>query len=165
MANSRVLKTCKHVGRDPDSEREDETIGFIVMDSLHNFASDGLEFEAYSGPRRVRGYVSSIEPSNSTSSGFLTDFFLTLWVQPIPRRWPYFFRRRFRKVPQVIVLSQAAMSSREGSWAILAGTAPERRKFGIAVDGDELLDHYRWHNVIEPIDYVAFDRVGSIALR
>ena len=58
MASRNIIKTGKHVGEDV-KERADETVGFIVMDAVHgNMQSDMMEFEATSGRRRVRGYVS-----------------------------------------------------------------------------------------------------------
>lgn len=82
----------------------------------------------------------------------------------MPKIWPYRFRIRFRKVPKVIVLSQAAMGSPEGSWAVLAGKRPNKRTFGIAIEEDQKKDDERWHHILEPVDYMAFSDIGSIDL-
>lgn len=62
------------------------------------------------------------------------------------------------------MLSQAAMGSVEGSWAVLAGLRPNRQKFGLAMDEDQVGDSERWHHIYEPVDYMAFSEVGVIDL-
>ena len=138
-AARRILKTGKHVGQDPDTERVEETIGFIVVDPVHSQQAGAIEFEATSGPRRVHGYTH-------------------------PRQWPYRFRQKFRKTTQVIVLSQASIMGVDGSWPVLAGKRTNARRFGVAVDEDQLADAERMHRTDEAVDFMAFAETGTIEL-
>ena len=105
------LSTGKHVGEDPDTTRDDETVGFIVIEAGHGDA-DGFKYEAKLGGDSVRGY-------DNAASGY-----------------PYTYSPSFATTP-VTIATLAAMDGNDGGWAILIGdqTASTLR---VVIDEDQL---------------------------
>ena len=52
----------------------------------------------------------------------------------------------------------------DGSWPVLAGKRTNARRFGVAVDEDQLADAERMHRTDEAVDFMAFAETGTIEL-
>jgi hypothetical protein len=129
------LYTGKHVGEDSTQTRADETVGYIVIEAGHAI-SGGIEIEAARGADLPAGYVDG--------------------------SWTYTFVAPFSTTPAVAVLSQVAMDSADGGWAVLA-EIPSTTSMQVAIDEDQIFDTERQH-ATEEVDYVVFSAAGSVQL-
>jgi hypothetical protein len=131
-----TLFTGKHIGEDVDKTRDDETVGYIVIETGHA-TSNGIEIETARGPDLPIGYV---QGEGET----------------------YTFDTAFSTTPAVAVLSQVAMDGANGGWAVLA-LAPSKTSMRVAIDEDQILDEERNHGG-EELDYIVFSAAGPVAL-
>jgi hypothetical protein len=132
------LWTGKHVGEDTTVNRDDETVGYIVIEMGHD-TSDDIEIETGRGPELVEGYVEG--------------------------SYTYEFDHAFdplRPTPAVAVLSQVAMIGEDGSWAVLAEIS-STTSIQVAVDEDQIDNNERNHEK-ETVDYVVFAYPGVVQL-
>ena len=134
--DSTSLSTGKHVGEDPDTTRDDETVGFIVIEAGHS-TTGGLVYEANLGTDIVQGY-------DNNANGYL-----------------YTYSPSFATTP-VTVATLSAMDGVDGGWAILIGdqTASTLR---VVIDEDQLNGVERAHTH-EQVAYVAFETEGAVTL-
>jgi hypothetical protein len=131
-----TLFTGKHVGEDNDTARDDETVGYIVIETGHA-TSDGIEIETARGQDLPVGYVEG-------------------------RGKKYTFNDGFSTTPAVAVLSQVAMDEYDGGWAVLA-KAPNQNSMLVAIDEDQVGDSDRDHEN-EEVDYIVFSATGPVVL-
>jgi hypothetical protein len=132
---SSSLVTGKHIGEDPRTTRVAETVGYIVIETLHA-KSGTIEFETGRAADVYTGYIGGIKKSHS-------------------------FRFKFSTTPLIAIASQAAMDGIDGSWAVLTGN-PTTTALSIAVDEDSF-DIERLHTT-EQVHYAVFSRPGVIPL-
>ena len=129
-ANASTLRVGKHVGQDSDRNRNNETIGYIVIESGYEIVN-GTEVEVGLGNDSVQSVTNSP-----------------------PYR--YNLDNTFGNTPAVAVLSQAAMDGGDGSWAVLYGNTPiTPSQLRLAVDEDTLGDNERSHTH-EQVGYIVF---------
>jgi len=127
----------KHVGEDSIKTRNDETIGYIVMEGASHGQIGSMEFDFGRGFAFVAGY---------TQNNYLQSF-----TSPFASGQP-----------QVTLVSQCMMAGLDGSWTVLT-TGPTSNAFGVAVDEDRHNDAERSH-APETLDFAAFSSQGSLAL-
>lgn len=131
-ASSSALYAGKHVAEDPDTDRADETIGYIVFESGRH-TINGTEIDVRLSSDNVMG-VTNGSGSDAT------------------------FHNSFSTTPQVVVATQAAMDGNNGSWAMLWGTsAITSTRARVIVDEDKLKDVERSHTT-EQVGVIAFER-------
>jgi hypothetical protein len=132
----------KHVGKDPQTSRNNEEIGYVVIESGHGSAY-GIEFEAAVTSQSVQGWIED------------TDGYPQQYDVP------------FSSPPAVAVVSMTTMNGAHGAWAALAGS-PINNATHIAVTVDEdILDlsiAARKHRKSESIAYCSFESEGMIYL-
>jgi hypothetical protein len=133
----------KHVGKDAQTSRNNEEIGYIVIERGHGSATYGIEFEAAVTTPRARGWIEDTDGH------------------------PQQYDIPFLSPPEVAVVSMATMFGIHGAWAALAGS-PSNNANQIAVTVDEdLLDTFiggdRRHTT-ESIAYCSFQSQGTIYL-
>jgi len=130
-ASSSSLWVGKHVGRDPNPDRTNETVGYVVLEAGSGELG-GIPFTAELGADAVRGIDNGA-----------------------PAR--YEFSVAFATPPRVMVVAQAAMDGNEGSWAHLVGPSPTTPTSAcLRVDEDQLVDPARRHST-EQVAYLAFE--------
>jgi hypothetical protein len=130
-----VLFTGKHIGSDSTVvPRDDETIGYIVIETGHD-TSDGIEIVTARGGDTIRGYVDGSHE--------------------------YTFAKAFATAPEVAVLSQVAMDGEDGSWALLGDITAAQ--LAVAVDEDQIDDDERTVSS-EQLDYIVFSVAGVVEL-
>ena len=123
------FKVGKTISEDPDNIRDDETIGYIVIEAGSGNI-DGVNYVAALGSDTVQG-VDNTPPYNY-STGALS-------------------------APDVAVASVAAMDGANGGWAILYGANPVTSgKLNLAIDEDQSADSERAHTT-EQVGYVVFE--------
>jgi hypothetical protein len=132
--SSSKLFTGKHVGEDESITRENESIGYIVIEAGHA-TSVGIEIETARGADTAVGYVDGSKK--------------------------YDFVKPFSTKPAVAVLSQVGMDGGDGSWALLAKIS-SKVSMNVAVDEDTFLDG-RDHTT-EEVDYIVFSTAGPVPL-
>jgi len=118
----------KHVGEDYDTTRENEIIGYIVI-------------EAGSGTIGTTRYLAGLGADT---------------VGGVGNSPPY--RYSFGVLPSVstAIISQAAMDGNDGSWAVLYGSNPvTNTTLNLAIDEDQLGDSERSHTT-EQVAYIVF---------
>ncbi len=126
------LWTGKHVSKDTDTTRADETVGFVVIEQGYGDIY-GVEYEAWLGTDSVEG-VDNSPP------------------------YPYTFQRAFGSTPQLALVSQAAEDGGHGGFAILYGSNPLRPTgIDLAIDEDLSGGTDRTHTT-EQVAYLVFER-------
>jgi hypothetical protein len=121
-----TLKLGKHVGEDSNTDRADEVIGYIVIESGEGLL-DGVPYSAAVGPRIVRG-VTNGPPYAYDVTGLASGDFA--------------------------VLSSAGMRGNNGGWPILYGPSPlSATQINLAYDEDQVRDSERSHNT-ESVSYL-----------
>jgi hypothetical protein len=134
----------KQVAKDPQRSRNNEEIGYVVIESGHDTDSAyGIDFEAGVTSASVEG-----------------------WVQ-VPSGYQHQYGVPFSTSPEVAVVSMATMNGSGGAWAALAGS-PSDSATHLAVSVDENLingdtNTNRDHNA-ERIAYCSFESEGRINL-
>ncbi|MGB0766245.1 MAG: LamG domain-containing protein, partial [Phycisphaeraceae bacterium] len=130
--SSSHLFVGKHVGEDPDRDRVDETIGYIVFESGRH-AINGVELDVRLSSDNVSG-VTNGSGSNAN------------------------YHQSFATTPQVVVATQAAMDGSDGAWALLwGGSSVTTSRARVIVDEDTLGDVERSHTT-EQVGVIAFER-------
>ncbi len=125
------LSIGKHIGEDPNKIRANEVIGYIVIESGTG-SIDGVNFEAGLGSDIVLGLTNSTTPYTYNLSGSLNS-------------------------ASAAAVSQAAMDGGDGSWAVLAGSAPfSPTSIGVYVAEDILGDSEQGHTS-EQVGYIVFE--------
>ena len=128
--NTSTLRVGKHVGEDSDTTRNNETIGYIVIESGSGSVG-GNEVNVQLGGDSVRDVTNS-PPYN------------------------YNFSPAFSSTPAVAIASQAGMNGGDGSWAVLYGTTPlTASQLRLAVDEDQISGSERNHGT-EQVGYAVF---------
>ena len=126
----------KHVGEDSTQTRNDETIGYIIMDASHGEFSS-VEFDVGQSTPFIAGYT-----QGNYQLSFGSDF--------------------HSGSPDVTLVSQCSMIGLDGSWPVLT-TGSSASAFGVAVDEDQLKDSERAH-APEMLNFMAFSSEGSMPL-
>ena len=126
-----ALRTGKTVGEDTDTNRPDETIGFIVFEAGHGMIG-GVEFEASQGAVGIRGVDDS--PPHKCD-----------------------FNSAFSSAPEVVITTQAGMVGSNGGWAQSHGSpAATSTSLYLSIDEDQIGDSERSH-ISEQVGYVVFE--------
>jgi hypothetical protein len=127
--DSSNLYTGKMVGEDTDTTRENETIGYIVIEAGSGTIDD-IDYVAGVGSDTVCGVTNS--PPYSYSLSGLTG-------------------------PVAAIASAAGMDGNDGGWPILYGSTPVTSStLNLAADEDIINDSERNHTT-EQIAYIVFD--------
>jgi len=127
--NSTNLHVGKHVGEDPVTARNNETLGYIVFESGTG-TLDGVTFTA----------------------GVTTDT-----IQGIDDPGTYTYAISGLTNPTSAVLTQAAVDGNDGGFAVLRGPTPlTASQITMNIDEDKLLDTERAHTT-EQVAFVVFD--------
>jgi hypothetical protein len=135
-ASSATLKTGKHVGSDSDTDRADETIGYVVIEEGPGEIS-GVDFTAATGPLSVEG-CDNIPPFNYTLSGAVTG--------------------------EMAAASQSGMDGGDGGWTIFYGADPiAPTNLALCIDEDQCEDDERAHTT-ERVGYVVFSSAAGVEL-
>ncbi len=130
------LYTGKSVCEDPDTTREDETVGFIVIEEGVGTLGT-IAYEAWLGDRTIQG--SGDSP---------------------PYR--YTFQRPFDAPPEVGLATKAEVQGNNGGWAMLYGPdALTADTIGLAIDEDRIGDSERNHTS-ERVAYVVFSEAAVV---
>lgn len=130
--------TGKHTGEDTTgATREDETVGYIVLEGGVHSTFGNTEIEAHRGSDSIRGFVQATFQYN-----FLSSF--------------------ASGAPEVTIVSQNGVDGTDGSWAVLTSTATSSA-FGLALDEDQLRDTERSHTT-EQVSYLAISQAGVFSL-
>ncbi|MEM7249493.1 MAG: S8 family serine peptidase, partial [Acidobacteriota bacterium] len=125
-----TIRTGKTVCEDTTVPRADETIGFIVIETGHG-SIGGVEYEAALGADTVLG-VTNAPP------------------------YTYTFSSAFASVPEVAVVTMAAMDGNNGGWAQTHGASPlTATTLGLSIDEDQIGDTERAHTS-EQVGYAVF---------
>ncbi len=129
-ADSSGFAAGKQIAQDNiNTDREDETIGIIVMEAGKH-SLDGLRFEAFVGGNTVAGV-------QNTLTGFIYNLGLD--------------------VAKHAVLSVSGFNGGDGGWPVLFGDEPIRgSSMFLAFDEDQILDLERFH-IAEEVSYIAFE--------
>ncbi len=118
------LYVGKHVGEDPDTGRNDETIGYLVIEAGSG-TFNGIDFAAAVGGDAVQGVT-----NNSNGYSYPDP------VDQLP----------FVSSPDTAIVTQSAMDGGDGSWAVLYGaSALGTSSIQVAVDEDQLGNSERSH--------------------
>jgi VCBS repeat-containing protein len=128
-----VLKVGKHVGEDPDKVRDDETIGYIVIEAgsgtVGTASGPSLPYVAGLGGDTIRGIQNS-PPFSYSISGISSV--------------------------STAIACQAAMDGGNGGWALLYGSNPvTTTALNLAIDEDQANDTERKHTT-EQVAYMVF---------
>jgi hypothetical protein len=126
-----ALHVGKMVGEDINTEREDELVGFVVVEQGPGTVS-GCRYEAAVGSDTVRG---------------------------VGNRPPYrhSFSQPFSKTPGVAIVALSAMDGGEGGWAYIYGASPlSATQIRLAIDEDQIRDSRRQHTT-EQVAYLVFE--------
>ncbi|MFQ5445890.1 MAG: carbohydrate-binding protein, partial [Saprospiraceae bacterium] len=119
----------KHIGQDTITDRADETIGFVVVESGVGLFN-GFKLEAAVGPDIVGGTASN-----------LSGYKYTLNLEQAT----------------LAVLSSTGMDGGDGAWPVLMGEQPiAGTTMALAVDEDQIFDSERYHTT-EEVAYLAFE--------
>jgi hypothetical protein len=130
--DSSNLYTGKHVGEDSDTDRLDETIGYIVIESGSG-TMDGLDYAVALGGDSVQGMTNSPP----------YDYGLSGWASV-----------------DSAVASIAAMDGGDGAWAVMYGSTPlTTTNLALAADEDQVGDSERGHTT-EQVAYVVFGQAA-----
>ncbi len=113
--DSSNLFVGKHVGEDYDTLREDEVLGYIVVEA-GNGTTGGMRYTAQLGPNRIEGVGDS------------PPYFYTLDGE-------YY----------IAVASISGMKGGNGGWAVLYGPDPVSTEINLAIDEDTIRDSERSH--------------------
>jgi hypothetical protein len=132
-----ALSVGKHVAEDTNVTRNNETIGYIVIETGTG-EIDGVPYTAALGPDSVLG-MDDAPPYTYTISGLAT--------------------------PYIAVLSAAAMDGANGGWPVLYGPAPILgTQMLLAYDEDQVGDTERVH-ISEEVAYIVFNYSGPSVSR
>ena len=125
------LLTGKMIGEDTDTTRNNELIGYIVIEQ--GFGTiNGVRYEAALGADSVSGVVDA-PPYN------------------------YTFNQTFAAPPQTAIVSMSAMDGNNGGWAYLFGPTPlSVTQLQLAIDEDQIGDAERSHTN-EQVAYLVFE--------
>ena len=133
--SSTDLYVGKHVNEDPVQTRNDETIGYIVLEA-GDYTLGNAHFSAVVGDDVIRGVDDNLPTSKYSLTGF-SDL-------------------------EVVVATQTAMDGRDGGWAILYGTdAVTNTEITLRIDEDQIGDSERLHTN-EQVAYVAFEQLPNV---
>ena len=128
------LYVGKHVGEDSDTSRNDETIGYLVIEA-GDYTIGSTRVVAGLGSDTVRGI--NIAPFNYPVSGLTT--------------------------PSTAILSSAGMDGRNGGPPVLYGpNAVAATGLNLAIDEDQANDSERRH-ITEQVAYLVFESVPNQA--
>jgi outer membrane protein assembly factor BamB len=126
------FRVGKHIAEDPDKNRLDETIGYIVMESGSGQVNE-YSYLAARGSDTIRGVQNGTYQYNFSFSGFNS--------------------------PTSVIATQTAMDGGNGGWAILTGTTPlTASSISLAIDEDQIKDNERSHTS-EQVDYIVFEKL------
>ncbi|MEM7797637.1 MAG: DUF1800 family protein [Chloroflexota bacterium] len=128
-ASADSLFTGKHVGQDPDLVRNDETIGFIVIEAGAGTVDTGA-FQVGLSEKIVASVTSEDVP------------FGIRYATP------------FNTAPRGAIVSQSGVSGTDGSWAYII-SPPFTAEIQVAVDEDQLADNERGH-AAEQVGYFVY---------
>jgi len=135
-----VLYTGIHVGEDSDKTRSSETVGYIAIEGGHGMLGS-IEYEAKLGADSVSGYDNN-------------------------EVYTYNYDATFGAVPEVTIVTQAAMDGNDGSWAVTSETdtfSQSVSQLGVVVDEDQISNSERNHTP-EQVAYIALSAAGSVQL-
>jgi hypothetical protein len=122
----------KAVAEDPDLDRVDETLGYIVFESGRH-TINGVEIDVKLSSDNVMGVTNG---SGSNAS----------------------YHHSFSNTPEVVVATQAGMDGGDGAWAMLWGASGiTTTRARVIVDEDTLRDVERSHTT-EQVGVIAFER-------
>ncbi len=132
--SSGALSLGKHVGEDPRSIRNNETIGYVVAEA-GNYFIEGIEFLAGVSADSVKGVGNGLQGFNSPISGVA--------------------------LPETAILSSAAMDGNDGGWPVLFGSDPvSQTEIILAIDEDQINDTERSHTT-EQVAYFVLSQFGQ----
>lgn len=115
------LSINKHAGSDPEPERADETIGYLVFEA-GDFQINGKNFRAGLSMDRMGGLMSGESGFEIPLPGFGTA--------------------------EAAILTTAGMDDADGGWPVLYSDKPFRPdKLVMTFDEDQLQDMDRWHSI------------------
>jgi hypothetical protein len=127
------LRTGKRIDNDPAGTRENETVGYIVVESGHRTVG-GVAFDAKVGGDTVMSVVDGAP-------------------------YKYTFIAPFVGIPQIAVVTQAGRDGGEGGWAYTYGAAPYT-KTTISLAVDDIGASYRTHTT-EQVGFAAFEKAAQ----
>ncbi len=128
-----ALRVGKHVGEDTDTTRNDETIGYTVVESGSG-SVDGISYTAGLGADIVRGMTNTP---------------------------PYNYAIATPPSPTTAVVGVAAIDGNDGGWPVLYGASPvSAGSLVLAFDEDQVGDSERNHTT-EQVAYMVFDNAGQ----
>eukprot|EP00978_Attheya_sp_CCMP212_P028469 scaffold98355_cov39-Attheya_sp.AAC.1 len=131
----------KHVGADPQTSRNNEEIGYVVMERGHGIAY-GIEFEA------------GVTPDDSVDGWFT-----------VTGGYPHQYDEPFSTPPAVAIVSIATMIGFNGAWAALVGSpSSNNTHLDVTVDEEDMLGEYNRHHWAESVAYCSFASEGTIYL-
>jgi len=130
--DSTNLYTSKHVGEDTDIIRNEETLGYIVIEQGSG-ANNGINYRAELGGDTIEGVLTGGAPYTYSLSGTYS----------------------------VGVSTLNAMDGADGGFAVLYGASPIGTSIGLAIDEDTIGDVDRSH-ATEQVAYWVFDSEGNI---
>jgi len=130
--DSSNLYTSKHVGEDTDIIRNEETLGYIVIEQGSG-ANNGINYRAELGGDTIEGVLTGGAPYTYSLSGTYS----------------------------VGVSTLNAMDGTDGGFAVLYGASPIGNSIGLAIDEDTIGDVDRSH-ATEQVAYWVFDSEGNI---
>ncbi len=129
-----ALWVGKHVGEDTNRTRNDERIGYIVIESGTGII-DGFRYDAAVGEDRIRG---------------------------VGDRPPYHYATDI-EAPLSAIVCQTGMDGANGGWAILYGDDPlAPGELAAAIDEDQFRDPERRHTT-EQVAYIVFETIDQNA--
>ncbi|EMR75210.1 hypothetical protein MBGDF03_01071, partial [Thermoplasmatales archaeon SCGC AB-540-F20] len=131
-ADSSNLYTSKHVGEDTDITRNEETLGYIVIEQSSG-TINGINYRSELGSDTIEGVLTGGAPYTYSLSGTYSMGVATL----------------------------NAMDGSDGGFVILYGASPIDTNIGLAIDEDTIGDLDRSHTT-EQVAYWVFDSVGNI---
>lgn len=124
--NSSNLSVGKHVGEDPDQNRANETIGYLIMES----GSGTIETTPY-------------------SAGLGSDI-----VKSVTNAPPYNYSVSGLNSSEGAIVSAAAMDGNDGGWPLLYGSsAVSSTNLSVAFDEDQIANSERSHTT-EQVSYL-----------
>ena len=128
----------KHVGEDYRAARNDEEIGYIVLETGTE-ALDDLLYSAALGPTTVQGVFDGAP-------------------------FTYSFAVEFPAAPALGIVSMSGMKGTDGAWAVLDGPDPlSSTQIRLVVHEDQIRDGERYH-AAEQVAYVVFERTIDVPL-
>jgi hypothetical protein len=127
--SSSTLRVGKHVGQDPNTTRNEETIGYIVI-------------EAGSGTIGTVSYTAALGGDT---------------VRGMDNSPPYSYPITGLSMPSVAIVSQSGMDGNDGGWAVLYGSNPvSTSSLNLVIDEDQAKDTERRHTT-EQAAYIVFE--------